>query len=64
MVNIFFFVVRMSRGPRSGYASDENWVDVHEDLISESSDSQPSSCDTSPKSHISVKERAKSFEIC
>ena len=52
----------MSRGPRSGYASDENWVDVHEDLISESSDSQSSSCDTSPKSHISVKERARSFE--
>ena len=52
----------MSRGPRSGSASDENWVDVHEELISEASDSQPSSCDTSPKSHVSVKERARSFE--
>ena len=52
----------MPRGPRSGSSSEENWADVHEDLISEASDSQPSSCDTSPKSHMSVKERAQSFE--
>ena len=52
----------MPRGPRSGSPSDENWVDVHEELISEASDSQPSSCDTSPKSFVSVKERARSFE--
>ena len=49
----------MPRGPRS---SDEDWDDAHEELISEASDSQPSSCDTSPKSFVSVKERARSFE--
>ena len=52
----------MPRGPRSSSPSDEDWVDVHEELISEASDSQPSSCDTSPKSFASVKEIARSFE--
>ena len=52
----------MSKSSSSGSVSDENWVEVHEELISEASDSQPSSCDTSPRSHISVKDRARSFE--